>query len=100
MSSTGGALTLCACAVGVSMFYQVRNDRDPIPVMVIGGILTTVVVGIASVNEELGTTFAAVYFLAMFLSRGSEIIDWTTGIVNGQSTKPVKATTPVKKAAK
>lgn len=97
MSDTGTALTLSLAAVGVSMFYQVRQDNDPIPVMVIGGILTTVVVGVASVNAELGTTFAAVFFLAMFLSRGSEIINWSTSFVDGTHTT-TKAT-PKKKAA-
>lgn len=91
------ALALAAAGVGVSVVYQVQHDNDPIPVLVVGSIWVGVVVGVASVNPDLGNALAAVFFLGMFLSRGDGIINFVSDLTT--SNAPPK-THPKRKATR
>lgn len=94
-----GPVVMSGIGVGISAMYQIEQRNDPVPVIVIGGIWVGAIIGVTAVNEELGKTIAAVFLLGMVLTRGSAVINWVNGAVQGQQNAQTQ-TQQNKKASK
>lgn len=80
MTNEFAPVMLCAGAVGVNFVYNIRKGHDVFVPLLAGGLFTTVCVILADVEPAIGTALAAVFFLSVFLARGTEIIDVMTSI--------------------
>lgn len=82
--SSFGVITMTGSAIAVNAIYQIRHDRDPYPVVFIGGLVMGSFVLIGTGYPELGTALAAVYLLSVLVSRGEDTFslagDLTTGV--------------------
>lgn len=81
MTNEFGTVLLCTGAVAVNFVYNIRHDKDIFVPLLAGGLFTTACVFIGELEPAIGTALAGVFFLSVFLTRGTEIINFTSTLV-------------------
>lgn len=71
---------LCSGAIAVNFVYNIRKGNDVFLPLLAGGLFTTVCVIVADVEPAIGTALAGVFFLSVFLARGTEFIDFAESL--------------------
>ncbi len=80
MASEFAPVMLCGGAITVNFVYNIRKGNDVFVPLLAGGLFTTACVLVSSVEPAIGTALAGVFFLSVFLARGTEFIDFATSL--------------------
>jgi len=84
MSSPGGAVVTASVGVGIAAANSVLNEKDPLRVVIAGGIFVVVTGLIAAANPQFGTALAVLFLLTVFLTSSDKVLKFITKLVNGK----------------